>query len=61
MLNVDGCVLLSDSVLINNKIVAPKIGNEVSVRILYQQLQRNHASRRIETDLRFLLALHAVE
>src|SRR6202030_1966576 len=61
VLNVDGCVLLSDPVLINNKIVAAKIGNKVSVGILYQQLEANHASRRIEMDLRFLLALRAVE
>ena len=61
MLNVDGRILLADTILINSKIIAPNIGDEVPVRILHEQLDGYSARGRIEVNFGFLVALFVFE
>ena len=52
-------ILLTDTVLIDNEVIAMKIRNKVAGRILHQQLHRDGGRGRVEANLCPLFALLA--
>src|ERR1700733_3323594 len=57
----DRRILLLDAVLIDSKSLPTEVGNEVSIGILHEQLNGYRPSRRIEVNVRSLLALASLE
>jgi hypothetical protein len=61
MFYFDRVDLLSNSVLVDKKVVRVDVGDERAVRILYQQLDGDQVPSRIEMDFGPLLSLLALE